>query len=127
LNAWLQDARNTANTQILTQRMREYEDAIEQYIPVLMAQAQIFWDQGQYSNVLAVLQQSKEFVGENETWKLNLAHTYFMLVSHYPAESHVLESFGSLCMRPDWTHNDRVRAVPGTFDMGHQPENFDWV
>lgn len=65
---------------MLTQRMREYEDELERYIPVLMAQAQMFWDQGQYSNVLAVLQQSKEFVSENETWKLNLAHTFFMLV-----------------------------------------------
>lgn len=65
---------------MLTQRMREYEDELERYVPVLMAQAQIFWDQGQYSHALAVLQQSKEFVSENETWKLNVAHTFFMLV-----------------------------------------------
>lgn len=65
---------------MLTQRMHEYEDELERYIPVLMAQAQMFWDQGKYSNVLAVLNQSKEFVSENEVWKLNLAHTFFMLV-----------------------------------------------
>ena len=76
----MQEARNTSNSQMLTQRMREYEDELERYVPVLMAQAQIFWDQGQYSHALAVLQQSKEFVSENETWKLNVAHTYFMLV-----------------------------------------------
>ena len=76
----MQEARNTSNSQMLTQRMREYEDELERYVPVLMAQAQIFWDQGQYSHALAVLQQSREFVSENETWKLNVAHTFFMLV-----------------------------------------------
>lgn len=76
----MQDARSTSNSSMLTQRMRDYEDELERYVPVLMAQAQMFWEQGQYSSVMSVLQQGKEFLSESETWKLNLAHTYFMLV-----------------------------------------------
>jgi tetratricopeptide repeat protein 30 len=78
--AILQDARHSSNAKMLTERMREYDDELERYIPVLMAQAHMYWGLGQHSNVLSVLQQNREFAGDHETWKLNLAHTYFMLV-----------------------------------------------
>jgi len=60
--------------------MQEFDEEVQKYIPVLMAQAHMFWELGQYSNAQAVLLQGKEFAGEHEAWKLNMAHTHFMMV-----------------------------------------------
>jgi hypothetical protein len=76
----LQDARNSSNTAALARKIQEYDDVLESYVPILMAQANIYWEMGQYSSVIKVLNQSREFASEHETWKLNLGHTYFMLV-----------------------------------------------
>ena len=51
---------------------------LEDYIPVLMQMARIYWDRDNYSAVEAVLRQSAEFCSEHETWKLNVAHVFFM-------------------------------------------------
>lgn len=75
----LQDAKRS-NPAVLSQKMQEYDDELQKYIPVLMAQAHMFWELGQYSNTQAVLLQSKEFASEHEAWKLNMAHTHFMMV-----------------------------------------------
>lgn len=84
----MQDARHATNAEALTRKVHEYDDALESYIPILMAQAHIYWDLGQYSNVLKVLNQSREFASEHDTWKLNMAHTYFVLV-RFPSSPHV--------------------------------------
>jgi tetratricopeptide repeat protein 30 len=76
----LQDARTSTNTPLLAQRLQEYDEELGRYMPVLMAQAHIYWETGQYSNVIKLLNQSKEFAAEHEVWKLNMAHAYFMIV-----------------------------------------------
>ena len=50
------------------------------YIPVLMAQARIYWDREDYSQVEKIFRKSVEFCSEDDTWKLNVAHVLFMQV-----------------------------------------------
>lgn len=46
-----------------------------------MAQAKIIWDKGDYAQVERIFRRSSEFCSENDTWKLNVAHTLFMQVN----------------------------------------------
>ena len=45
-----------------------------------MAMARIYWDLENYSQVELIFRQSAEFCSEHDTWKLNVAHTFFMQV-----------------------------------------------
>ncbi|KAF4658146.1 Tetratricopeptide repeat protein 30A [Perkinsus chesapeaki] len=69
--------RNRENAQI-KRALSEFEEVLSQYIPVLMAQAKIFWDMDDYTMVEKLFRQSAEFCSEDETWKLNVAHVFFM-------------------------------------------------
>lgn len=51
------------------------------YIPVLMAQAKIYWDRENYTQVEKIFRKSVEFCNEHDTWKLNVAHVLFMQVN----------------------------------------------
>lgn len=53
------------------------------YIPVLMAQAKIYWDHQNYPQVERIFRKSVEFCSEHDTWKLNVAHVLFMQVWQY--------------------------------------------
>ncbi|TKR59940.1 hypothetical protein L596_029544 [Steinernema carpocapsae] len=55
-----------------------YEKLIEGYVPVLMSQAKIIWDQGDYPKVEKILQRGLEFIQNHSTWQLNVAHVIFM-------------------------------------------------
>lgn len=59
----------------------EYDEVLEAYVPAVMAQASLYWDKEQYGQVQAVLSQASEFCSEHETWRLNVAHTFFMQVT----------------------------------------------
>ena len=50
------------------------------YIPILMAQAKIYWDLENYPQVEKIFRKSVEFCNEHEVWKLNVAHVLFMQV-----------------------------------------------
>ena len=50
------------------------------YIPVLMAQAKIYWDLGDFQQVEKIFRKSVEFCSEHDVWKLNVAHVLFMQV-----------------------------------------------
>jgi hypothetical protein len=50
------------------------------YIPVLMAQAKVYWDTENYPQVEQIFRKSVEFCSEHDTWKLNVAHVLFMQV-----------------------------------------------
>jgi len=58
--------------------LKEYDDALERYIPVLMSMARIYWDRENYPQVEKIFRQSAEFCSEHEVWKLNVAHVFFM-------------------------------------------------
>lgn len=52
----------------------------ELYIPVLMAQAKIYYDLENYEKVESIFSKSAEFCSGNDTFKLNVAHVLFMQV-----------------------------------------------
>lgn len=58
----------------------EYDKALDSFMPVLMAQARIYWDMEAYSQVEKVFRKSVEFCNDNDIWKLNVAHVLFMQV-----------------------------------------------
>merc|ERR1712070_499330 len=58
--------------------MGEYDESLEAYIPVLMAQARIYWEREHYPKVEKIFRQSAEFCSEHDVWKLNVAHVFFM-------------------------------------------------
>ena len=47
----VQEARNQHDDEAVKRAINEYEDALGRYIPVLMAQAKIYWDLEMYQQV----------------------------------------------------------------------------
>ncbi len=43
-----------------------------------MSQAKIFWDRDNYTMVEKLFRQSAEFCADNEVWKLNVAHVFYV-------------------------------------------------
>ncbi len=74
----VQDARNARDEAPIKAAIREYDEALDKYIPVLMGQAKIYWDMENYQQVEKIFRQSLEFCSENDVWKLNVAHVFFM-------------------------------------------------
>uniref|UniRef100_A0A7S1G6M3 Tetratricopeptide repeat protein 30 n=1 Tax=Bicosoecida sp. CB-2014 TaxID=1486930 RepID=A0A7S1G6M3_9STRA len=74
----IQDARLARDNEAIKHSLKLYDDALEKYIPVLMAMARIYWDRENHAMVEKIFRQSAEFCSEHETWKLNVAHVFFM-------------------------------------------------
>lgn len=79
----IQDARLIPDNEAIKRSLKLYDDALEKYIPVLCAMAKIYWDRQNYPMVEKIFRQSAEFCSEHETWKLNVAHMFFMQESKY--------------------------------------------
>ena len=79
----IQDSRLARDNDLIKKALKEYDDSLEKYIPVLMMQAKIYWDMGNYSQVELIFRQSAEFCSEHDTWKLNVAHVFFMQENKY--------------------------------------------
>jgi len=78
LTKQIQDARMSRDNDAIKQSLKEYDEALERYIPVLMAMARIYWNRENYPMVERLFRQSAEFCSEHDTWKLNVAHVFFM-------------------------------------------------
>jgi tetratricopeptide repeat protein 30 len=74
----IQEARQQVGQDAVRKALKDYDEALEEYICVLMAQAKIYWDIENYPMVEKLFRQSAEFTSEHETWKLNVAHVFFM-------------------------------------------------
>lgn len=74
----IQDVKQHDNKDQIKKALKAYDYALEEYIPVLMAQAKIYWDIDNYPMVEKLFRQSAEFASEHEAWKLNVAHVFFM-------------------------------------------------
>jgi tetratricopeptide repeat protein 30 len=81
LTKQIQDARIGRDNEAIKKSLKEYDEALEKYIPVLMAMARIYWDMENYGMVEKIFRQSAEFCSEHDVWKLNVAHTFFMQVN----------------------------------------------
>lgn len=78
LTKQIQDARIARDNEMIKKALKEYDEALETYIPVLMAMAKIYWDIDNYPMVEKIFRQSAEFCSEHDVWKLNVAHVFFM-------------------------------------------------
>lgn len=74
----IQDARLARDNDSIKASLKSYDEELEKYIPVLMAQARIYWERDNYPMVEKIFFQSAEFCSEHEVWKLNVAHVFFM-------------------------------------------------
>ena len=71
----------TKQNEILKKLKHSFDEVVELYVPVLMAQAKIYWDIECYAQVEKVFRKSAEFCNELDLWKLNVAHVLFMQAS----------------------------------------------
>lgn len=78
LTKQVQTARQAQDGEEVKRTVNKYDEALERYIPVLMAQAKIYWDLKNYNAVEKIFRKSVEFCNEHDTWKLNVAHVLFM-------------------------------------------------
>ncbi|XP_065660091.1 intraflagellar transport protein 70A isoform X2 [Hydra vulgaris] len=78
LTKQVQEARQNNNEEAVKKAVNDYDECLERYISVLMAQAKIYWDRENYLAVEKIFRKSVEFCNENEVWKLNVAHVLFM-------------------------------------------------
>ena len=55
------------------------------YLPILTAQAKIYWDMGNYEFVEKILRQPQveDYYNDNQTWKINLGHAYFIQETNF--------------------------------------------
>jgi tetratricopeptide repeat protein 30 len=83
LTKQVQEARSNHDDEAVKRIVSEYEEAVNCYIPILMAQAKIYWDQDNYSMVEKIFRKSVEYCNENDVWKLNVAHVLFMQEAKY--------------------------------------------
>jgi tetratricopeptide repeat protein 30 len=74
----IQDSKQIHDTDGVKTALKEYDEALEEYIPVLMQQGSIYWSIENYPFVEKLFRQSAEFTSEHEAWKLNVAHIFFM-------------------------------------------------
>ena len=72
------------------------------YIPVLMHQARILWDRGDYHEVEYLFGRTVDYCSDNDTWKLNVAHVLYMQGDKYPDAARFYEpivksNYDSVC------------------------------
>ncbi|GAA6086716.1 tetratricopeptide repeat protein 30A isoform X1, partial [Tachysurus ichikawai] len=79
----VQESRRTRDDEGLKKAVDDYDQLLEEYIPVLMAQAKIYWNRDNYNMVEKIFRKSVEFCNEHDTWKLNVAHVLFMQENKY--------------------------------------------
>ncbi|XP_054159351.1 tetratricopeptide repeat protein 30A-like [Oppia nitens] len=74
----IQEAKQSQNEEAVKKLTNNYNNTLELYLPVLMAQAKIYWDIEYYTQVEKVFRKSVEFCNDFDVWKLNVAHVLFM-------------------------------------------------
>eukprot|EP00946_MAST-07B_sp_MAST-7B-sp1_P000215 g215.t1 len=91
LTKQIQDSRMSRDNEQIKESLKKYDEALEAYIPVLMAQARIYWEREHYTMVERIFRQSAEFCSEHDTWKLNVAHVFFMQENKFKEAIHYYE------------------------------------
>ncbi|XP_029789157.1 tetratricopeptide repeat protein 30A-like [Suricata suricatta] len=65
----VQEARHNRDDEAVKKAVNEYDDTLEKYIPVLMAQAKIYWNLENYPMVEKIFRKSVEFCNDHDVWK----------------------------------------------------------
>jgi len=81
----INDARQNQDSEHIRKALKEFDEALEKYIPVVMAQAKIYWNMQNYDQVEKILKQSAEFSSDHDVWKTNVAHVLFMQEKYHAA------------------------------------------
>jgi len=65
--------------------LKNYESSIQKYLPVVTAQAKIYWDLGNYEMVEQLLKSPdlQDLFCESPTWKINLGHACFIQETNF--------------------------------------------
>jgi tetratricopeptide repeat protein 30 len=79
----IQDARLAHDNEGVKAALKQYDDTLERYVPVLMCMARIYWERENYAQVEKIFRQAAEFASEHDCWKLNFAHVFFMQEGKY--------------------------------------------
>jgi tetratricopeptide repeat protein 30 len=93
LSKKVQDARVSQSDEGIAEAVQEYTDAVDKFMPVLMSQAHIYWERGNYAQVQKIFLQSAEFCEAHEAWKLNAGHVFFMQGDKYEEAIRFYEPF----------------------------------
>ncbi|KAH8352324.1 tetratricopeptide repeat protein 30 homolog [Drosophila takahashii] len=83
LAAKVQEVRATNEQQALRDALKDYEQALELYLPVVMARAWISWRDDDFVGAEREFHSSAEFCSENSIWRLNAGHVLFMQGDKY--------------------------------------------
>lgn len=87
LTKQVQQGRNANDDDAVKRAIVDFDEAIEHYIPIVMAQASIFWDFANWTEVERVLKKSMEYCNEHDVWRLNVGHVLFMQEKYLDATS----------------------------------------
>lgn len=81
----IKDYKNTPDKNLFSKIIQNYETLLQKYLPVITAQAKIFWDLGNYEVVEQILKSPdiQEIYYENQTWKINMGHAYFIQETNF--------------------------------------------
>jgi tetratricopeptide repeat protein 30 len=81
----MKDNKNNTDKNFFSKIVNNYENILQKYLPVITAQAKIFWDLGNYDTVESILKSNdiQEIYNENQTWKINLGHAYFIQETYF--------------------------------------------
>lgn len=79
----VQEARLNHDDIAVKRAVTDYDEALKRYVPVLMSQAKIYWDLGNYVQVEKLFRMSSDFCNDHDIWRLNVAHTLFMQKNKY--------------------------------------------
>ncbi|XP_052867821.1 tetratricopeptide repeat protein 30 homolog [Anopheles cruzii] len=83
LAAKVQECRSATDQNALRVALREYEDALERFLPVAMARAWIPWRMDDFQGAEREFRASAEFCSETPSWRLHAAHVLFMRGDRY--------------------------------------------
>lgn len=85
----IQDARvKDRNHDRIRESLDNFDRTLENYMPVLMSMAKIYWDRQNWEKVEKIFQESAEFCADHDVWKLNVAHVFFMQQNKYKEALH---------------------------------------
>ncbi|CAO1301325.1 unnamed protein product [Diamesa serratosioi] len=83
LSAKVQECRMASDQNALRNALREYESVLENYLPVAMSRAWIYWRENDFTSAEREFRASAEFCSETIVWRLHAAHVLFMRGDKY--------------------------------------------
>lgn len=83
LSAKIQEYRTANDEASVKKTLREYEEELENFLPVAMGRAWLFWLDDDFATAEREFRSSAEFCSESPLWRLHAAHVLFMRGDKY--------------------------------------------